>query len=247
MECFLAGDDMAFYKFADRIFELKNKYSYTDKLCADYAVLPHKPDYVIEVSEDEIMAERLDSAASAPPPYLEALAIYRKICEKLSSEDCMLMHSAVIEYEGKAYAFSAKSGTGKTTHVSLWQKAFGDGVRIINGDKPLVRRVKKGDGFEFIAYGTPWCGKERKNINTSATLCGFFILERCESNFAERAGAEAIPHIMGQMLLKKDGVYLSSLMSFVDALITNVPVYRLGVNMDIEAAIVARNAVLSDE
>ncbi len=238
---------MAFYKFADRIFELKNKYNYTDKLCADYAVEEQTPNYIIEVSDEEIMAECVDDAASFPPPYLESLAIYRKIAENLASEDCMLIHAAVLEYDGRAYAFAAKSGTGKTTHISLWEKAFGDKVRIINGDKPLIRRIMRGDKAEFIVYGTPWCGKERKNINMSAPLAGFCLLERSENNFIKPAGEAAVPFLMGQMFFKKDIEYLGALMSFVDSLVTNIPIYRLGVNMDIEAALLAKKYICGEE
>ena len=234
---------MALYKFADRVFELKNKYKYTDRICADYAIDEAAPDYVIEVTADEIMKERVDDSSAFPPPYLESLAIYRKIAECLAEEDCFLMHAAVIEYRGKAYAFTARSGTGKTTHVSLWEKAFGEDVRIINGDKPLVRRIIKDGKSEFTVYGTPWCGKERKHINASAPLAGFCLLERSAENFITPAGEEAVPFLLGQMLLKKNIRYMGALMAFADALVTSVPIYRLGVNTDISAAEVARNGL----
>ena len=235
---------MGFYRFADRVFELKNKYAYTAKLCASYSVKADRADYVIEVSEDEIMAEGKDNATSFPPAYLESLAIYRKISSVLAEDDCFLIHSAVIEYEGTAYAFTAKSGTGKSTHINLWEKAFGDKVRIINGDKPLVRRKTDHGKSEFIIYGTPWCGKEHKNINTYAKLGGICLLERSEINFIERAGDEAIPFLMGQMIINKDGRYLAGLMSFIGDLLSSVPVYKLGVNTDISAATVARDGLL---
>ncbi len=246
MECFLAGDDMAFYKFAERVFELRNKYSYTDKMCSDYIVTADRADYSIEVTEDDIKNEASYAPASYPVYYLEFIAIHRKISELLVHEDCMLMHAAVIEYGGKAYAFSAKSGTGKTTHISLWEKVFGDDVRIINGDKPFVRRITCGRKTEFIAYGTPWCGKERKHINTCAPIAAFCILERSEENFAVRAGEEAVPFLLGEMLFKKDAQHLRALMGFADAFVSNVPIYRLGVNMEDSAAVMAKNAICKE-
>ncbi len=236
---------MGFYRLADRVFELKNKYAYTSRLCATYSVEAEKADYVIEVSEDEIMAESKDNAAAFPPAYLESLAIYRKISSVLANEDCYLFHAAVIEYEGKAYAFTAKSGTGKTTHISLWEKAFGDKVRIINGDKPLVRKKVTDGKTEFIIYGTPWSGKEHKNINASAKLGGICLLERSKENFIEKAGSEAIPFLMGQMLVNKNSGYIMGLMSFIGDLLEEVPVYKLGVNTDISAATVARDGLLN--
>ena len=234
---------MGFYRFADRVFELKNKYDYTARLCSDYAVEADTADYVIEVSEDEIMAESKDDAAKFSPAYLESLAIYRKISSVLSEEDCFLFHAAVIEYEGVAYAFTAKSGTGKTTHISLWEKAFPGKVKVINGDKPLVRKIMADGKVEFIIYGTPWSGKEHKNINACARLGGICLLERSETNFIEKAGSEAIPFLMGQMLVNKDRGYIMKLMEFIGDIITNIPIYRLGVNTDISAAIVARDGL----
>ena len=234
---------MGFYRFADRVFELKNKYAYTDRLCADYAAGTAESDYVIEVSDDERNAERVDNTASFPEPYLESLAIYRKIASCLAREDCFLIHAAVIEYRGRAYAFTAKSRVGKSTNISLWKKAFGEDVREINGDKPLVRRVVKDGRAEFIAYGTPWCGKERKYINGSSVLAGFCVLERSEENFIERADESVIPSVLGQMILKTDAEYLSLIMSFANDLFLNVPIYRLGVNMDISAAVLARDVL----
>lgn len=237
---------MAYYKFADRVFYLKNKYKYTDRLCADYALDVTEADFTVEVTDDEIMAECVENAASFPAPYLESLAIYRKIANILADDDCFLMHAAVIEYKGRAFCFSAKSGTGKTTHISLWEQAFGDDVRIINGDKPLVRRVKNNGKTEFIAYGTPWCGKERKNLNTSSVLAGFCLLERSEDNYIKRAGDEAVPFLLGQMLINKNAGYMAALLSFTGDLVKNVPIYHLGVNTDISAAMVARDGLCGE-
>ena len=232
---------MGFYKFADRVFEIKNKYKYLESFCVDYACEEQEPFDVIAVDDEEIMAEQTDSAENAPPPYLETLAVYRKISERLAKDDCFLMHAAVIEYRGRAYAFSAKSGTGKSTHIALWEKAFGNEVRVINGDKPLVRKRENNGTTQFIVYGTPWCGKERKQTNDSAVLSGLCRLVRSEENYIKRAGEEAVPFLLSQMLYKKDACYLGALMDFADALVQNVPVYELGVNTDISAAFVARD------
>ena len=102
---------MGIYRIADRVFELRCHYGYTERLCAGYAAVCESPDYILEASESEIMAEAVDDAAKFPPPYLESLALYRKIAESLINDDCFLFHAAVLEFDGKAYAFTAKSGT----------------------------------------------------------------------------------------------------------------------------------------
>ncbi len=46
------------------------------------------------------------------------------------------LHSASNCYQGKAWLYSASSGTGKTTHVKLWEKLYA--VPVLNGDLNLL-------------------------------------------------------------------------------------------------------------
>ena len=39
-----------------------------------------------------------------------------------SFKDTALIHASLVRQNGKGYAFTAKSGTGKSTHVGLWLK-----------------------------------------------------------------------------------------------------------------------------
>ena len=80
--------------------------------------------------------------------------------------------------DGFGYLFTAKSGTGKSTHARLCREIFGDGAVMVNDDKPLLRITKDG----VIAYGTPWDGKHRLSTNTSVPLKGICILERATEN-----------------------------------------------------------------
>ena len=50
-----------------------------------------------------------------------------------------VLHSSSILYQGVAIAFSAVSGTGKSTHTGLWKKYYGAQVEILNDDKPAIR------------------------------------------------------------------------------------------------------------
>ena len=51
--------------------------------------------------------------------YLEELAVYRKIAEKMIDYDTILFHGSVIAVDGIGYLFTAKSGTGKSTHIGI--------------------------------------------------------------------------------------------------------------------------------
>lgn len=64
------------------------------------------------------------------------------------------MHSSCVWKDGKAYLFMGKSGTGKSTHSSLWIKNLPD-VHLLNDDNPTIRL----EGRQVIVYGTPWSGK----------------------------------------------------------------------------------------
>lgn len=237
---------MGIYRFADRIFELRNKYAYTEQLCADYAC-GGTPDFIIEFDDTEIEAERRDDGDFSLG-YLESLAFYRRIAELLMKDGCILMHGAAIEYDGKAYIFTAKSGTGKTTHISLWKKAFGDKVTIINGDKPLLRVKRQDENAVFTVYGTPWCGKEGKNTDTSATLGGICLLRRSENNTVKPAENEKIvPFLLGQMFFGSKETDVAYLLETLDLLIKNIPIYSLGCNMEEEAAFKARKALVCGE
>ena len=108
-------------------------------------------------------------------PYIQLL---HHVAEALIDYDCLLLHAAVIEVDGRAYAFSAPSGTGKSTHVALWKRHFGDRARIVNGDKPFLRRI---DGTWF-ACASPWVGKENWQTKEDVPLDAICFLEQGSTN-----------------------------------------------------------------
>lgn len=65
------------------------------------------------------------------------------------------MHSSVVMNAGKGYLFLGKSGTGKSTHSSLWLKHI-PGTELLNDDNPILRLMP--DGTARV-YGSPWSGK----------------------------------------------------------------------------------------
>ena len=226
-------------KIAEQYIDIHALYPSTERFCAAYvcADAPHV-DFSVEMCEADIdrEAERDPVARRLSRPYLEQIALCRKICAEMLCRSSFLMHCAVIEYEGRGYAFSAPSGTGKTTHIRLWQKLFGrDRVTIINGDKPILRCA---DG-KIYAHGTPWCGKEGYNTNTCVPLHALCFLERAEHNsISPLSDTEAMPKLFGQLMIA-DSADLATQLELLDRLVTAVPMYRLRCNMDIEAARVA--------
>lgn len=190
------------YRLAGHTIKIESLYSQVNTLCAAYRV-EDDAEYCITTTPADIAYERkrsvradeLEGAAvrEYAPPYLETLAVYRKLAQLLVQDDILLMHGAVVAVDGQAYLFTAKSGTGKTTHTRLWLQQFGDRAVMVNGDKPLLHVTNKG----VTAYGTPWDGKEHLSTNnflpTQSNL--HFDQERDQShqaNFKKGSAAHAL-------------------------------------------------------
>lgn len=99
-----------------------------------------------------------------------------------SNLDTVLTHSSCVVYEGKAYMFLGKSGTGKSTHSRMWLSAS-DNVILMNDDHPVIRLNEEGVP---IAYGSPWSGKTPCYKNISAPVGGIIRISRALYNKAHR-------------------------------------------------------------
>lgn len=146
----------------------------------------------------------------------------------------MMLHASAVEYNGKAYLFSAPSGTGKSTHTQIWQREFGSAVKVFNDDKPALRYV---DG-KWFAYGTPWCGKDGININMKAPLAGICFLKQAPENRIRRlSNGEAAKNIISQtMRYFRQVDNLDLMIAHVDSIVRNIPVFELENRPEPEAA-----------
>ena len=118
--------------------------------------------------------------------YLETLAVYRKSADHLLSCDTLLFHGSVIAVDGEGYLFTAKSGTGKSTHTRLWREYFGERAVMVNDDKPLLHITDSG----VTAYGTPWDGKHRLSTKYRSTFKGHLHIDK-RHHKSYRAGRAA--------------------------------------------------------
>ena len=161
------------YKIAEKNIEIDSLFPEIHALCSDY-VTNQIADFSVKISEQDIEFEREKSVRERiaegleiinyPDSYLETLAVYRKIADKMLSYETMLFHGSAIAVDGQAYLFTAKSGTGKSTHTRLWREVFGDRAVMVNDDKPLLKVTDSG----VTVFGTPWNGKHRLGKNNSA-------------------------------------------------------------------------------
>ena len=230
-------------KLADICVELNNQYPDLEILCRGYET--EGPGRIsVSVTPEEIAAERSVQSHSFSDGYLETVCMYRKLALEMLAHDVFIMHASVIEVDGQGYGFLAPSGTGKTTQTRLWLEYFGSRARVINGDKPLIRMAPEGDGWQFIAYGTPWCGKEGMGCNASVPLKALFLVERGLEPSCQQASEEVcIDRIFRQLLLPERMDQMDTLLTMADRMIECVPVYTLRCNMTLDSVKTAYDAV----
>lgn len=202
--------------------EVNCHYPYTRQFCADY--LSEAPaDYAVSPTQEDIDEEIRISGFQPERGYAESICVYREIAKRLPFYDRLVFHGAVIEKDGRGYLFTAPSGTGKTTHIRLWQQYLG-GVEIVNGDKPILHITEEG----VTAYATPYAGKEHYQNHSSVALSGICIIHRGEKNRIRRVSAgEALGELMHQVYLPEDAAAAVKTLELLDRLFTALPLYIL--------------------
>ncbi len=96
-------------------------------------------------------------------------------------KDTLLIHASAVCYQNSGYAFTAPSGTGKSTHSRLWTENIQD-ARLLNDDNPVVRVI---DGSPVI-FGSPWSGKTPCYRNESYPLKAIINLHQAPENRIEQ-------------------------------------------------------------
>ena len=266
----LAGLRVAVRSMHDRI----------ERQCADY-LLPSRgfwqdsvnADIAVAITPGDIAYEReLATQEGSSDDYLETLAVFRRIAERLPALHRVVFHGATISFAGRAWLFTAPSGTGKTTHIRLWREVYGERVGIINGDKPILHiganldklNLDKADrigagriepdpagaasSVETIAYGTPWAGKENWQTNTSALLGGICVVTRGTDNVCSRIGVEqALPLIARQTYMPDDLLAAADTLELLDVLLRTVPIYLLRCTISPDAVRASHDAMIGSD
>lgn len=153
------------------------------------------------------------------------------------------MHASVTVKDGKGFLFLGQSGTGKSTHSSLWLKNI-PGTHLLNDDNPVVRVV---DGKARV-YGSPWSGKTPCYRNEDYPIGAFVRINRSPYNAIHRQNVkESFASISssssGLRAIRSIG---DGLFTTISSLIQSIPCYVLDCLPDDEAAIVCSNEVLKN-
>ncbi len=158
-----------------------------------------------------------------------------------SFHDTLLIHASCILHQGRAYPFIAQSGTGKSTHSSLWMKHIDD-AQLMNDDNPIVRILADG---QPRLYGSPWSGKTPCYRNIMAPLGAVVQIARAPQNSIERlktveAFATLLPACSS---MKWDTTIYNNLCDTLTRIIATTPIYTLHCLPDEEAARICHDEV----
>lgn len=155
-------------------------------------------------------------------------------------KDTLLIHASLVRQNGYGYAFIAKSGTGKSTQVSLWLRHI-PGCDLMNDDNPIVRVI---DGEVFI-YGGPWSGKTPCYRNVKAKLGAVTRIDRATENSIEKmppieAFASFLPSCSS---MKWDRDIFNKICDTVTKVVETTSIYTLHCLPNKEAAVLCNKTI----
>ncbi len=227
---------MPIYDIAGLKVNIKNNKGRTLKQAVPYLADNQSEEQHIDIVI-EITPERVEEARQAHPELnsddWEYMLSGSDFYTRLLNYNGILLHSSCVVVDGVAYAFSADSGTGKSTHTKLWLKRFGDRAYMLNDDKPAIREI---DGTVY-ACGTPWSGKHNRSTPKIVPLGGICFLERSEKNWIKKADTKnAVFSIFNQTVRKLGPMAMNRLFDVIEIIFQKVPLYKFGCNISDEAA-----------
>ena len=157
-----------------------------------------------------------------------------------SRRQTLLIHASLVRHKGYGYPFIAKSGTGKSTHDSLWLRHIPE-CDLMNDDNPIVRII---DGKPYI-YGGPWSGKTPCYRNVKAPLGAVTRIDRAEENWCEKlppieAFASFLPSCSA---MKWDEDIFNRICNTVTKIIETTAIYTLHCLPNEEAAILCNKTI----
>ena len=202
------------------------------------------PDFSIEVTREDLRFEQEDANTEAmqegfrlrhfPDPFLERAAIQRKFAEHLLDQGIILLHGSTVAVDGQGYLFTARSGTGKSTHTRLWREVFGSRAVMVNDDKPFVLAA----GPAVLAYGSPWSGKHGLDSNVCVPLKGICLLEQGAENRIRRASPEELTVLL-QGFRPRTAEQAAQYECLLTELVQKVPLWHMDCTKEAEAAVTA--------
>ncbi len=226
---------MSLYDIAGLKVNMNLRFPYTIERAKAYLVGEDidSPDMCVNITDEDLDRWIKHFKSEEFADQFEYMLAGGSFYQQLLDFDGMMLHASAVVVDEKAYLFSAKSGTGKSTHTELWLKLFGDKAYILNDDKPAIRY----EAGKLYAYGTPFSGKHDLSANKRAEVAGICFLERALENSIEQISPKQSVHLMLEQTIRSNEIeFMDKLLFVMDKLLTSVKVYKLHCNMDISAA-----------
>lgn len=196
-------------QIAGQTAQVRAMFASTRDYCARY-LTEDAPDLFIGTSPADLLYEQQELLEEAlaegfrprvfTDPFLERASIQRKLAEHLLDHQTLLLHGSAVAVDGEGYLFTARSGTGKSTHTRLWCQVFGSRALMVNDDKPFLQIFEEG----IFLCGAPWSGKHGLDTNCRVPLKGICLLERGEDRIRRIGPADALPLLRKQAYRSQD-------------------------------------------
>ncbi|MBE6640706.1 MAG: hypothetical protein E7619_03885 [Ruminococcaceae bacterium] len=223
------------YSFAGLTVDMEPKFEMLGSRAEKYRSGEVEADITIRIP-DKVFSDFCEENPHLTPAECEYLIAGSAFYHHLVDFGGIMLHSSAVAYKGEAYLFSANSGTGKSTHTSLWLKEFGEDAVIINDDKPALRII---DG-KIMCCGTPFSGKHDISENRLYPVKGIAFITRGEKNsIMPIPPSVSLPLFMEQTVRSFGMARADRFLALLSEILTRVPVHSLTCNMDPEAAHVA--------
>jgi hypothetical protein len=230
------------YKIANFNVLIEYKYNYTFKFLEKYLTVENcTPDIYISISEEELQKE-YETSEIKILSVVESSCILRKLAKCLIDNfNTILFHASAVAHNGSAFLFTAKSGTGKSTHTGLLKELLGDEITYINDDKPFIKYQNE----EFFVYGNPWQGKHDLGENISVKLKAIVKITRSKDNFVKELDTiSALNVLLEQSFSYNEETSINNLLELINKMLNKVKFYELYCNKDISSAKVSYNEIL---
>jgi len=219
------------YQIADLTIQMNPKYDRLKNQAKPYEVIDGEVDFVIPDISEQVNAYHLENS-SLSVGECEYIMYASYFYTKLVAYGGIYLHASAVVKDECCYLFSAPSGTGKSTHTKLWLDLFKDAF-ILNDDKPAIRVI---DGLLY-AYGTPFSGKHDMSRNERYLLKGICFIQRSMENWIRPLPMNLLlPKIFEATVKLSSETTLNESLKMLEQIIENIPIYQLGVNMDLSAA-----------
>ena len=219
------------YCFASLVVEMNIRYEPLKSQSIPYEVEDdRKADVIIPLMDDMINKyhELYPQLSIGDCEYVLYGAYFYK---ELLKHKGILLHSSCVVKDNYAYLFSAPSGTGKSTHTSLWLEVFKD-AKILNDDKPAI--LIKND--KIYACGTPFSGKTNLNLNEEYEIKGIAFLERSKDNWIKEMDVnKSIYSILNQTIRPDDEANMDLAISTIEEIVKRIKIYKFGCNISKDA------------